>query len=1372
MTRDNLVGKYRLIRRIGRGAMGEVWSAVNTDTDREVALKFINSRDPELLRRMLREARAIGRLEHTNIVQILDRGETPSGDPFLVMQLLHGETLAERLQRERALPQVVAVQIALDIARALHAAHTKGVIHRDLKPANIFLHREPGSQLEIVKVVDFGVSKLESDGVASGAILGSPAYMSPEQAQVNSKTDGRADIWALGVVLFEMLAGRRPFTGQSMLAVLGQVATQPAPRLDSVTRHIDRALADIVAICLEREPANRFTSAADLAHALRPFATQGYRSVGGMGRSPQLPTFMLETRWEEAAGSSPPQPSPEMTGRDDSTNTDSNTGTIAIFPSDSRVPTIPLPPTTDTGNLSVTRPRFARATILRAIALGLWLVAVCCGVTRHRGFMSEGHADGAALLAALLGLIAFVVARLAAHREKTTATLPKQLGASATPGSSSDTELAPEVVDTEMLIPLASGLPVRRASVPKGVGPTGTVVMDATNESPAMLEWADNAPRSVPRSALDEVSGGRPPAVAVLPPATPAGLLPAGPQQAPVVPSRTAPQLLVVPPPSLVPRSAIALLSAVDPPATPPPVIAASHLPTVPPLVVVPPPAIPPLPATLPPEVVEQGATRPEPQPAELPVPPIAPPPSSVRSAASGQAVVQVPELVKSSEPALAPPPSSSVAVARRVPDSELLAHASVASPMSSVPQAQRRSAVPIINFSSVALFEAGSQVQGPVHPLASQAALSPALESYISQAGFHTASSEGRLHFLRCNSESRFVNLRLVAIVLEDGQDFSPTMTMSTDAFRQNAQSLEGLKGTSDNPWHVLAVFRSQPAAGVYRVWHDLGAKQHLRILAMSPRTLRAAVESASAQEHLERAVRRSRSDPFDIRDAIDDDLQFFGAHDTLRDVLHDVTGGRTGLGMFGLDKWGTSSLLRRIRLELADRHVAYVDLLTLREFSTAELLLAITRHLLGSRDPDAESGTATSPEDPVRLEDDLRKVIVNFISADGTMPVILLDHVDELLRPPRGGPGILCDVARLLYRLSAHEVGQGRVIVVVGGQDDSIVVRRGFSVGGTEVVNPLWQKIRPYYTPFFTKDELGDFFLRLGGMVGMSLSAMAIDEAFRITGGHKYLTRRLGSELFAKMGQAVGAEIDLKDVRSVADLLLVEGSEYLCAIFERMPDRARALMSELAGGFTPSSRSDPSSVSFLRRYGLISTDGTVHGLSIGLFAEWIMGHGAIMGSPTHEDVAQTRMLRSTFIIYGTPDEHFARKLYGALNRSGVATFFFAEHAVPGEELHGMLRKEVNKHDRIILVCSRESLDRKAVQTEIEEVLAREFRDGGAYLIPIRLDDYVFSGWKPADPDRARAVRDRVVADFEGADTDQAKFDAGVKRLIEALRK
>jgi len=146
--------------------------------------------------------------------------------------------------------------------------------------------------------------------------------------------------------------------------------------------------------------------------------------------------------------------------------------------------------------------------------------------------------------------------------------------------------------------------------------------------------------------------------------------------------------------------------------------------------------------------------------------------------------------------------------------------------------------------------------------------------------------------------------------------------------------------------------------------------------------------------------------------------------------------------------------------------------------------------------------------------------------------------------------------------------------------------------------------------------------------------------------------------------------------------------------------------------------------------------------------------------------------MLQSTFISYGGPDEAFAWKLNDALQKRGVTTFFFKEHATPGDKLHRVMRKGVNEHDRTILICSESSLQRAGLLNELEETLAREARDGGRpYLIPVRLDDYVINGWKPKDPDVAQAVRDRVIADFRDHE-DPARFDAELAKLINALKK
>lgn len=168
------------------------------------------------------------------------------------------------------------------------------------------------------------------------------------------------------------------------------------------------------------------------------------------------------------------------------------------------------------------------------------------------------------------------------------------------------------------------------------------------------------------------------------------------------------------------------------------------------------------------------------------------------------------------------------------------------------------------------------------------------------------------------------------------------------------------------------------------------------------------------------------------------------------------------------------------------------------------------------------------------------------------------------------------------------------------------------------------------------------------------------------------------------------------------------------------------------------------------------------------GVFVEYLVDCARSMS-----EVDMRSMLQSTFISYGQPDEAFARRLHDTLSRHGVPTFFYPEHAVPGEKLHRLMRVGVNSYDRVVLVCSRSSLNRRGVLFELEEVLAREARDGGAsYLIPIRLDDYVLADWTPPNPDVAQAVRDRVVADFSGAADDPEQFRSQVLRLLSALKK
>jgi len=295
-TGDRLGGKYRLLRQLGAGAMGVVWEAQHETTQRRVAIKLLTRPSEDLRHRLLREARICGSIAHRNVIEMYDTGETHEGEPYLVMQLLSGETLADLLRRKRRLEQPLAAQIGRDIARALAAAQAVHVIHRDLKPANVFLHQEAGGDGLIVKVLDFGVAKNlaanESLVTAIGGAVGSPAYMSPEAIKGARDLDARTDVWSLGVVLFEMLTGTRPFPGGGQ-ELLIRVVTGKIPRVSEILRHIEPGLDDVVAMCLERDRAKRIASATVVERLLQAYMgpEEGSRvHVGLAERALALPT--------------------------------------------------------------------------------------------------------------------------------------------------------------------------------------------------------------------------------------------------------------------------------------------------------------------------------------------------------------------------------------------------------------------------------------------------------------------------------------------------------------------------------------------------------------------------------------------------------------------------------------------------------------------------------------------------------------------------------------------------------------------------------------------------------------------------------------------------------------------------------------------------------------------------------------------------------------------------------------------------------------------------------------------------------------------------------------------------------------------------
>jgi len=235
------IGPYRIIGKLGEGGMGEVFEAMHETIERRVAIKLLHpdrARDREVAARFLNEARAVNRIEHSGLVQISDCSQTPDGSIYIVMELLRGATLGQRLKERGRLTPAEAVMLCRQVSSALVAVHDKGIVHRDLKPENLMLVGDPETPgRERVKILDFGIAKLTSDcgagqvKTSSDVIIGTPRYMSPEQCRGNREIDDKSDVYSLGVVLYLMLAGRAPFEGSGSGEVIAMHIYEPVPSL-------------------------------------------------------------------------------------------------------------------------------------------------------------------------------------------------------------------------------------------------------------------------------------------------------------------------------------------------------------------------------------------------------------------------------------------------------------------------------------------------------------------------------------------------------------------------------------------------------------------------------------------------------------------------------------------------------------------------------------------------------------------------------------------------------------------------------------------------------------------------------------------------------------------------------------------------------------------------------------------------------------------------------------------------------------------------------------------------------------------------------------------------------------------------------------
>ncbi len=279
-----LDGKFRIEKALASGASGDVYEAMHLGLGSRVAVKVLRPGAPETAhirrKRFVREARVAARIQSDHVVRVFDIVAPEHGPIYIVMELLGGETLAERIKRVGAMSPSEAVGYMIQAAEPLAQMHDAAIVHRDVKPSNVFLARDAEGR-ERIKLLDFGVAAFrqpvargDSSITLTNAIVGTPRYMAPEQVRASKEIDARADVWALGVTLYELLAGSPPFDGQTVLAVLNQIEQQEPRPLVERQPGVSLELANVVHRCLAKDPAKRPADARALADALAPFTGQ------------------------------------------------------------------------------------------------------------------------------------------------------------------------------------------------------------------------------------------------------------------------------------------------------------------------------------------------------------------------------------------------------------------------------------------------------------------------------------------------------------------------------------------------------------------------------------------------------------------------------------------------------------------------------------------------------------------------------------------------------------------------------------------------------------------------------------------------------------------------------------------------------------------------------------------------------------------------------------------------------------------------------------------------------------------------------------------------------------------------------------------